>query len=319
MHKLENPNDELSAFNEQFEMYYQKRYDFDPNSLSLQDIKEIKDLASEKRNDYGIAPIGRDVFRYIIEKERNVYFELEKFENLELDALIYIPDPNQDIAFIIINSNQPLLNQIFATAHEYYHYLKDLDELRNNPRACSLSSLKDKSEQKASRFAAEFLLPDQALKSSIERWLIVINKNEFKNANLEEVAALCYILTIKFCLPLKAVFFRLCEEGYIKDPNKYISQYAFIKKIFKETKTSFSKEVKELLNKENPYIDEPMYDLIYKAYNNGYVSLDDLESEIKILGLDKTNFYDLFINKEDDEQEDIDDDIKAKLLKKFRG
>lgn len=113
--------------------YSQSRYDFNPNALSPEEIQQVKQLAVEKRSEYGIAPIGTDIFIYIRDREQNLYFETEVFENKELDAMIYLPNPNKESAFIILNSGQPLLNQIFATAHEYYHYLKDLDSIRRNP------------------------------------------------------------------------------------------------------------------------------------------------------------------------------------------
>lgn len=304
------------------EEYSQVRYDFDPKALSRQEINEIKELASEKRADYGIAPIGANIFRYIVEKENNLFFETEAFDNKDLDALIYMPNANNNIAFIIINSNQSLLNQIFATAHEYYHYLRDIDDIRKNPRACSLSNQKEKSEQKASRFAAEFLLPDEALKRHINKWFELIKKEKIKDADLQEIAVLCYLLTIKFGLPLKAVLFRLCEEEYIDDIGQYLSNYNFLKGTLSEAKTIFSKQVKELLNNDNPYIDDNMYAIIPKAFERGYVSIDKLEKEIKILNLDKEYFSDILKiaeDNEEDEEDEISNELKEKLMSKLHG
>jgi len=299
--------------------YSQIRYDFDPKALSRHEINEIKELAREKRADYGIAPIGANIFRYVLEKEDNLFFETEAFDNKDLDALIYMPNANNNIAFIIINSNQSLLNQIFATAHEYYHYLRDFDDIRNNPRACSLSNLKEKSEQRASRFAAEFLLPDEALKKHINKWFEFIRKDRIKDVQLHEIAALFYVLSIKFGLPLKAVLFRLCEEEYIEDIGRYLSNYGFLKGVLSEAKTKLSKQAKELLSNDNPYIDDTMYTIIPKAFEYGYVSLDKLEKEINILNLDKEYFSDILNSVEDDEDEEISEEHKDKLIRKLRG
>lgn len=301
------------------EEYSQLRYDFDPKALSRQEINEIKELAKEKRADYGIAPIGINIFRYILEKEKDLFFESEAFDNKDLDALIYMPNTSNSTAFIIINSNQSLLNQVFATAHEYYHYLRDIDDIRDNPKACSLSNQKEKSEQKASRFAAEFLLPDEALKKHINKWFEYIKKEKIKDADLQEIVALCYLLTIKFGLPLKAVLFRLREEEYIDDIGQYLSNYNFLKGSLSEAKTKFSKQARELLSNDNPFIDDNMYAIIPKAFERGYVSLDKLEKEIKILNLDKEYFSDILKVAEDDEEDEVSNELKQKLLRKLHG
>jgi len=298
--------------------YSQSRYDFNSNALSPEEILQVKQLAVEKRSEYGIAPIGTDIFTYIRDKEQNLYFESEAFGNKELDAMIYLPNPNKESTFIILNSNQPLLNQIFATAHEYYHFLKDLDSIRENPHVCSLSQLKGKNEQKASRFAAEFLLPDQALKKHIDQWLLFIKKEEFKDANNEEIAALCYMLTIRFCMPLKAVMFRLFEEKYIDDITIYMTNYNFIKKAISEMNTRFSKRARELMETDNQYIEDIMYSLIPKAYQNGYISLDVLEEDVKILKLNKEGITEsLDLENEETDEEDIDDSLRQSLLNKI--
>ena len=56
---------------EKGELFSQNRYDFDPKILDKEDIKEIKGLVKEKRVDYGIAPIGTDIFSFIRQKEPN--------------------------------------------------------------------------------------------------------------------------------------------------------------------------------------------------------------------------------------------------------
>lgn len=221
------------------------------------------------------------------------------------------------MAFIILNSNQPLLNQVFATAHEYYHYIKDLEEIRNNPRICSLSSSKDKSEQKASRFAAELLLPDEALRIYVERFEDLI-KRELKNAKFPDIAALCYALTINYCIPLKAVMFRLYEENYSGEIINYLSNYEFLKKIFTELNYRWSKQAKELMNSDNAYIEEIIYDLMGKAYEGGFVSSEILKKDIISLNL-RQDFLGFIEKDNNDEYEDISVDIRDCLLKKLNG
>lgn len=300
---------------EKGELFSQNRYDFDPKILDKEDIKEIKGLVKEKRVDYGIAPIGTDIFSFIRQKEPNIFFEKEQFSN-KLDALIYLPNPNKDLGFIILNSNQPLINQVFATAHEYYHYIKDLDEIRTNPRVCSLESMKNKNEQKASRFAAEFLLPDEALRINVEEWSGIFNMDWKKN-DLIHWSIFCCKVAIRYCIPLKALLYRLCEEGYINDISKYLSNYAFIKRIFNELSIRYIDKAKELMDTKNIYVEEIMYDLIPKAYNCGYVGLETVEKDLAILGLEKDLLKQLEENDNIVEDEDINPKLKSKLLAKL--
>lgn len=303
---------------ELIENYSQKRFDFKSDSLDKNDILRIKSLAEEKRAEYGIGPIGRDIFRYIREKEPNIFFEKEPFDNKDLDAVLFLPDPNKNNAYIILNSNQPLFNQIFATAHEYYHYIEDLETVKQNPKVCSMSSLGDKSEQKASRFAAEFLLPEQALKKVITRYLSIMNLDSLEQ-DIAHIAAICYALTIRYCMPVKAILFRLCEEGYIKDEASLISNYEFVKNLMREIKTQYSRELEELLSNENPYIEEVMYKLIPKAYNSGFVSLEQVIEDAEALKLNIEDIMEtLDIETDIEDDEDINDDIRENLLKKIR-
>lgn len=302
------------VFSNLLDSYSQSRYDFNPKALSKKEIIEIKTLAREKRADYGIAPIGKNIFDYIMSKEKNLYFEKQPFNNKHLDGMIFVPSKSRDIAFIILNSNQPLLNQIFATAHEYYHFLTDIDIIRNNPRVCSLSELGDKVEQKASRFAAEFLLPDEALKTNIDDWLSIVNKDDIKDAETSDITILCYILTIKYCLPLKAVLYRLFEEHSISTNMFELlrSNYEFIKNTFTKAKNIYKREIEQLLSNENPYIHEIMYEILPKAFHNGYSSLDKLENDAKVLLLEKDRL-ELF-NDLDSEEEEYEDENELMSL-----
>jgi Zn-dependent peptidase ImmA (M78 family) len=309
-------------FDELVEAYSQIRYDFDPEALSKSEISKIKTLAREKRVDFGIAPIGKNIFDYIMSKEKNLYFETQPFENKDLDALIFMPSRTSDIAFIILNTNQPLLNQIFATAHEYYHYLTDLEMIKKNPHVCSLSHLKDKMEQKASRFAAEFLLPEEALRIEVDDFLTLYNVNELDKVDFADIAILCYKLTIRYCLPLKAVIIRLYEERLI-GPQKFshmITNYRFIKDTFITANTRASRQIKELVSTDNPYLPEILYDLIPIAFNHGFVSLDKIEKDIQLLGLKKESFN-LDFEEDLEAEDDLDllelrEQLKFKLLDK---
>ena len=72
--------------NELFEKYYQKEYDFNTTSLSLDEIDAIKKLAREKRVDYASAPMGIGVFDWIQKQSSDIRFELVSFESDKIDV-----------------------------------------------------------------------------------------------------------------------------------------------------------------------------------------------------------------------------------------
>ena len=137
---------------ELFEKYYQSIYDFNTSSLTGWEIAAIKQLAREKRVDYALAPMGTGVFNWIINQNPNIRIELVAFESERIDGLLYIPRVGKEKAYIVLNSNKPLINQIFTAAHEYYHYLKDYQKFKEAPYICDFSALKDVNEKKACRF-----------------------------------------------------------------------------------------------------------------------------------------------------------------------
>lgn len=77
-----------------------------------------------------MAPIGEKIFSFIVEQNSNINFELVKLDTTNVDGMLYIPESGNEKAYIILNGNKPLVNQIFAAAHEYYHYIKDYESIK---------------------------------------------------------------------------------------------------------------------------------------------------------------------------------------------
>ena len=133
---------------ELFEQYYQKKYDFDTESLTDDEIDNRKKLVKEKRVDYALAPMGTGVFSWIYKQNYDIQFELVDFDSEKLDGMLYIPKTGKEKAYIILNSNKPLANQIFTAAHEFYHYICDYQVFKAKPYICDFSMLKDVNEKK---------------------------------------------------------------------------------------------------------------------------------------------------------------------------
>ena len=292
---------------ELFEKYYQAQYDFNTTSLSEEEIDDIKELVKEKRVNYALAPIGEKVFEWIMAQNADVRFELVDFESEKIDGLLYIPQSGIDKAYIVLNSKKPLINQIFAATHEYYHYITDYAKIKKEPYICNFSALENVNEKKACRFAAEFLLPEDALRNEVKLFRKRIGVPSKQKMVFEDYAVISILLTVKYQLPLKSVIYRLYEEHYIQDIDEYIKNYRFIKGILQEVQI-FEKQVKHLYACKNSHFEANS--LIYRqmklVYDAGYASRQEILEDAKLLDLDIqliNSFFDEILDTDEDEDD----------------
>lgn len=302
-----------------FESYYQANYDFNTSSLTEKEVDEIKILAKEKRVNYALAPIGEDIFDFILRRSPYIRFELVNFYSENIDGMLYIPKSGQDKAYIILNSNKPFVNQIFTAAHEYYHYIKDYDSIQKKPYICHLSSLNGINEKKASRFAAELLLPEDAVKNEVGFYKKNVWSCE-KKLGFEQYAIICMMLTVDYQLPLKAVIYRLHEEGYIDNIQKYIEEYQFIKSVLLQADILKDK-VKRLYSSSNTIIGKEslIYQNIETVYKNGLASREEILKDAEILKLNKDIIYSFFDHIDETDEEQDDSDIDTIIKDKWGG
>ena len=293
--------------NELFEQYYQNEYDFSTDALSKDEVVDIKKLVREKRVDYAQAPMGAGVFNWILKQSNNLRFEMVSFDSDKIDGMLYIPTTGKERAYIIINANKPLANQIFTAAHEFYHYIKDYQKFKETPYICDFSMLKDVNEKKASRFAAELLLPEEALLREVQDYCRAMDIANIKFMEFHQFATLIIFLTVKYQMPLKAVIYRLAEEGYIDSIDKYIENYDFIKKVLQEIKI-FGKRVDELYSVENNYVFvySSTYQDMERAFSTGNASKENILEDAAKLNLDMSLIDEFLVD--DTEIEDEDDD-----------
>lgn len=306
-------------YKEVFEQYYQNEYDFNTASLSINEIADIKKLAREKRVDYALAPMGTGVFSWILKQDSNIRFETVAFDSDKIDGLLYIPLTGKERAYIILNSNKPLANQIFTAAHEFYHYIKDYQKFKETPYICDFGMLKDVNEKKACRFAAEILLPEEALLHEVQDYCRSMAIADIKKMDFNQFATLIIYLTVKYQMPLKAVIYRLEEEQYIDRIDKYIENYEFIKKVLREIKI-IGKRVDELYNTENNYV--PVYSSTYqdmeKAFSTGNASKENILQDASKLNLDMNLVNDIFVGEIEAEDDDDDDELFSIINAKRR-
>ena len=302
-----------------FEQYYQSEYDFNTESLSPAEIADLKKLVREKRVDYNLAPLGVGVFDWILKQNSNIRFERVGFDSEKIDGLLYIPTTGKERAYIILNSNKPLINQIFTAAHEYYHYIMDYQKFRQMPYICDFSALKDVNEMKASRFAAELLLPDEAISREIQDYLCLKNMSR-DELDFGDYAAMIIFLTVKYQIPLKAVIYRFYEEQHIRNIDEFIDNYEFTKKVLKEIKI-FGKKVEVLYNTENDYVlpYSSTYEDMEKAFATGNASKENVLEDAAKLGLDMNVISDFLAEDEEIDDDDDDDDELFSIINAKRG
>ena len=306
-------------YKEIFEHYYQSAYDFNTESLSPVEIAELKKFVREKRVDYNLAPLGVGVFDWILKQNSNIRFERVSFDSEKIDGLLYIPTTGKERAYIILNSNKPLINQIFTAAHEYYHYIMDYQKFKQMPYICDFSALKDVNEMKASRFAAELLLPEEAISREIQDYLRLKNMSR-DELDFGDYAVMIIFLTVRYQIPLKAVIYRFYEEQYIRNIDEFIENYDFIKKVLKEIKI-LGRAVKILYSTENDYVlpYSSTYEDMEKAFATGNASEENILEDAVKLGLDMNVIHDFLTEDEVIDDDDNDDDELFSIINAKRG
>lgn len=179
-------------------------------TLNEVQIEEIRRLARDKREYLGIAsevPIGNDIFA-LLEKLGIILLEYPIYSVEDSPsfsaAIMYSKEDNKELTFIGLNTADYFDKQVFAIAHELYHYftktgshISRLNEIESNII-----------EAKANRFAAEFLFPEIALKS------IIID--EFKTSKLTKISdktLMRFIVRLQctWWLPYRSIVKRLNE------------------------------------------------------------------------------------------------------------
>ena len=259
----------------------QSKYTFGEKELSSDEILQIKNQSKDARGRYGLnAPIGTNIFSFL-EQKGDIVFQLQDFKESELDAMIIKYSAKSQKKYIIINSDKPLINQIFAAAHEFYHYLYSFIGNSQDSIVCTFSK-NDKEEIKANRFAAEFLLPEEALKDEVNSFSKFIDGN-FLNAPIARQIVFCFYLTTKYSIPLKAVMYRLREEN-ISNTDYLLNHYEDVKQLLLDFSKSET-HVKELYANKNEYITEQLYNLIPYLYNKGRLDDSTVDEIIKKFSL----------------------------------
>ena len=181
--------------------------------LTEEQINEIKKLADNTRKEFGIfgdVPVAKDIFT-LLEKKNIILcqypFQTEVKSHMDAN-ITWFETKYGSITFIGLNTSLYYDEQIFALAHELYHFITKTGKAYEADEEDE-----DKlTEKKADRFAAELLLPGEALRSRVV--------SQFKSSDLSTVTELQLLRFIarlqeEWWLPYRSIVFRIWEEGYI--------------------------------------------------------------------------------------------------------
>lgn len=291
-----------------------------PIMLNEVQVDEIRKLVGDERRFLGFVgetPIANDIFTIL---DRLDIMLLEYPIESEGDrpafsaAIMYSEEGDKKLTFIGLNTADFYDKQIFAIAHELYHYYTKSGSHLSRPEDEEGSLI----EIKANRFAAEFLLPETVLES------IVLD--EFKTSTLEKVqhkTLLRFIarLHCTWWLPYRSLVKRMHEIGaisaeqyaelYSVDERDLQGEYGKIgQAINKEVFLKLNQPTKNIgtspneieiiiRNFEDNLIDEDKFAETLSLFNR---TPDEFGYEIKVSQED-IDELDAFFSREDDDED----------------
>ncbi len=272
--------------------------------LNEMQVENISNLAEEKRRTLGYigeTAIGGDIFN-ILERMGIILLKYpiksESSKPAFSASIMYSLEGDKEFVFVGLNTADFFDNQVFAVAHELYHFYT-----KTGSHLSRLSEAEDNLiEVEANRFAAEFLLPGNILKRII--------LNDFKAFTLQEMPIkkiLRFIarLQCRWWLPYRSIVKRLKEVNAI-------SQYQYQQFIsidernldgeYGRTGQAINKDVFLKLNTVTCSIGASPKDIevIIRNYEDKIIDEDNFTNTLEIFGKNAKEFgYEITATKED--------------------
>lgn len=224
-------------------------------------LAKSRAIEIRKRMGLGLNPI-KDIF-LLLEEEGILLFVIP-IQNDNISALFMKDGQNH---LILINSNKTLGHQYFSAAHELHHYFFDSKMLGS---ICDVGNFtKNKNEQMADQFAAEFLMPDDAVISAAE------NRKKLGKLDLIDFV----FLQQTFGVSWTAMLVKLKSLSYIDS----IDDYKDIG-ITKLT-DSLGYDTRLVSKTGINYYSKRYMELILKLYNNDEIGLTRAKEYLNDIGL----------------------------------
>lgn len=185
--------------------------EYSAEELAEKVLREIKE--KEGKITYPIDP-------YKLLKENNVIISFSDFDKLEG---IIIKDEN-DITIVGINKNRRYTRQRFTAAHEYCHYIKDLNKEKHtiSQIECAINS-KSERERYADKFASCLLMPKYEIKRLCNKY-----KNKKGYVEFESITLIAEYFGVSFKSCINRIAYDLhMIEGDIApfELNRRIAKY----------------------------------------------------------------------------------------------
>lgn len=269
------------------------------NEYEESEITNLAQMEKRKLGYVGAAPIANDLIN-LLEQLQIILLETPvESDNLEhsFSAAIFYSEI-QELTFVGVNTADYYDNQLFAIAHELYHYftktgyhLSRINEIKNN-----------ETEMKANYFASEFIFPKEEL--------VKVIFEEFKSKNLKsvEINILLRLIARIYCkwwLPYKYIVLNLFEIGAISKRQKDdLEQYDVRDKnsIFAKICRAINPNVFSILNtvtRKNS-TSPKLIEIIIKNFEDNLISEDEFEQKLKLFNLSPSDFgYDVEIDPDD--------------------
>ena len=254
--------------------------------LSDSQITDIKQLARDTRKLFGVqqdVPVGNDM-KMILEKKDILLCEYPFSESGDTHTygnIVMFKTEEEPITFIGLNTACFYDEQIFALAHEIYHFLT------KTGMAYSSDHEEDQeTEKKADRFAAEFLLPADVLKEIVVK---VFGDANLKDAQEKRLLRFVARLQCDWWLPYQSIINRLYEENHISE-TQYGKLYNLDCRtedgVYRRILRSTENEISELLNTKTRTIgvSSRIIDTIINNYEDGFIEYDELFQILTLLG-----------------------------------
>lgn len=278
--------------------------DFVP--LTEKNIVDIKNLAKEARRRFGKSdnvPIANDIIG-LLEDEEIILCEypFEASEDSHTDASITIYESDGiELTFVGLNTSLCYDEQVFALAHELYHFLTKtgLTYHQNDDSEDKVT------EAKADRFAAELLLPS----AELELKVVTEFPEGIGKATLLRILRFIARIQCEWWLTYHSIVKRLFEEGHIDkelynklfmiDDRDEKSEYSIIFK-------GLDCDKYELLNKRTRRIgiSTRVLEIIIKNFEDGDIDEKEFAEILSLFNKAPKDFG--FVPDDDENDSDLD-------------
>ena len=272
--------------------------------LSDQQIFEAKRLASEARRLFGVypnVPIGSDI-RLLLEKNDVLLCEYPYPDSQGTHTygnITWIKNGDEIITFIGLNTSSYYDEQIFAIAHEIYHYTTKTGKAYTP----DVEYEDQITEKMADRFAVELLLPAEVLFSLVTDVFGKVNMYDVpENKTLRFIAR----IQCDWWLPYQAIINRLFEEKLISVEqynNLYDLDCRSENGVYRRILKSTDGEISELLNKKTKSIgvSNKVIETIISNYEDGLIDENEFIENLALFGKKPDDFgFDMNVEFDDD-------------------